>query len=164
MPPIDTPRLRLVPATPAALRAELVGRDALAAVLGVDVPESWPPELYDDAAVRWTLAALEEGRARDDFTLHYVIERGALGSSPVARNGFGRGFSYSHGIFGAARQYLEPLVGPLDYRFRITDSEPAGALCAVPGRVACRSGRSHRFDCAALPRAELRPSRSKSYG
>jgi [ribosomal protein S5]-alanine N-acetyltransferase len=75
MPPIETPRLLLIPATPEALRAELVGREALADVLGVDVPESWPPELYDADAVRWSLASLEEGRGADGWSLYYVVER-----------------------------------------------------------------------------------------
>ena len=80
MQPIETSRLLLVPATPAALRAELVGREALAEVLGVEVPESWPPELYDADAVRWTLAALEEGRGADGWSFYYVIERPTPGA------------------------------------------------------------------------------------
>jgi [ribosomal protein S5]-alanine N-acetyltransferase len=80
MPPIETPRLLLIPATPETLKAELVGREALAAVLGVEVPESWPPELYDADAVRWTLSALEEGRGADGWSLYYVVERLTTGS------------------------------------------------------------------------------------
>jgi [ribosomal protein S5]-alanine N-acetyltransferase len=72
---IDTPRLLLIPATPEALRAELVGREDLAGVLGVDVPESWPPDLYDADAIRWTLSALEQGRAADGWSFYYVVER-----------------------------------------------------------------------------------------
>jgi len=43
------------------LIAELEGREALARALAVDVPESWPPELYDAAAIRYTLAELADG-------------------------------------------------------------------------------------------------------
>jgi RimJ/RimL family protein N-acetyltransferase len=72
---LETPRLLLIRATTASLEAELVGREALAAVIGVDVPESWPPDQYDADAIRWTLAALAEGRARDGWTFYYVVER-----------------------------------------------------------------------------------------
>jgi [ribosomal protein S5]-alanine N-acetyltransferase len=80
MPPIETARLLLIPATPEALRAELVSRGALAEVLGIDVPESWPPDLYDADAVRWTLSSLEEGRGADGWSFYYVVERPAPGT------------------------------------------------------------------------------------
>jgi ribosomal-protein-alanine N-acetyltransferase len=72
---INTPRLILLPATPEAMRAELVSREALAHVLGVIVPQSWPPELYDADAVRWVLAAMAEGRTRDGWGFYHVLER-----------------------------------------------------------------------------------------
>lgn len=80
MPPIETSRLILVPATLETLRAELVSRDALAAVLGIDVPESWPLKEYDADAVRWVITAILEGRARDGWTLYYIVERPASGA------------------------------------------------------------------------------------
>jgi [ribosomal protein S5]-alanine N-acetyltransferase len=80
MPTIETPRLILLPATADALHAELGSRGALAAVLGVDVPESWPPDLYDADAVRWTLSALEEGRAQGGWGFYYIVERSSPGS------------------------------------------------------------------------------------
>jgi ribosomal-protein-alanine N-acetyltransferase len=89
MSPIETPRLLLVPATPDTLRAELVSREALGAVLGVEVPESWPPELYDADAVRWTLSALEEGRGAQGWSLYYVVERPAPGGVPRLCGGGG---------------------------------------------------------------------------
>ena len=89
MPPIETPRLRLIPATPEALRAELVNREALAAVLGIDVPESWPPELYDADAIRWTLSSLEEGRGGDGWSFYYVVERATPGTRPRLCGGGG---------------------------------------------------------------------------
>jgi ribosomal-protein-alanine N-acetyltransferase len=90
MPTIDTPRLILMPATSESLRAELVGRDVLAEVLDVDVPESWPPELYDADAVRWTLSALESRRGRGGWSFYYVVERPAPGTR--ARLAGGGGF------------------------------------------------------------------------
>ena len=89
MPTIDTPRLMLIPATAEALRAELVGREALAAVLDIDVPGSWPPDLYDADAVRWTLSALEEGRAPGGWRFYYIVERPAPDARPRLCGGGG---------------------------------------------------------------------------
>lgn len=44
---IDSPRLSLVAATLRHLEAELAGSASLAALLGVEVPASWPPGEYD---------------------------------------------------------------------------------------------------------------------
>jgi ribosomal-protein-alanine N-acetyltransferase len=89
MPTIDTPRLILVAATSDALEAELVSRAALAAVLGVEVPDSWPPEQYDADAVRWLLAALADGRAANGWGFYYVVERPAPGARPRLCGGGG---------------------------------------------------------------------------
>jgi [ribosomal protein S5]-alanine N-acetyltransferase len=53
MAPITTPRLDLVPAGLAALDAELTSHAELAAVLGAEVPEGWPPGEYDLSAIRY---------------------------------------------------------------------------------------------------------------
>ena len=65
---LRTPRLLLIPATVAALNAELASRDALGKALEVDVPHSWPPELYDADAVRWTIDWLAEHPEHRDWT------------------------------------------------------------------------------------------------
>ncbi len=83
---IDTPRLRLVPATPDMLRADLEGPAALAALLGVEAPTQWPPELYDADAIRWTLDAVE--RDPDGWYLQYFLRKGP-GGEPDALVGVG---------------------------------------------------------------------------
>jgi len=70
--PLRTPRLVLFPATPEVLEAELASPEALAAVLGADVPASWPPELYDTDAVRWVLQWLADHESDADWCLYYV--------------------------------------------------------------------------------------------
>jgi RimJ/RimL family protein N-acetyltransferase len=75
MPRIQTPRLLLIPATIAALEAELEGRRQLARLLEVEVPATWPPELYDESAIRWTLNALETRFLTPDWGLYYVAEQ-----------------------------------------------------------------------------------------
>jgi RimJ/RimL family protein N-acetyltransferase len=72
---IETPRLQLQPTTPELLRAELAGRSAFAAAIGVDVPSSWPPEFYDEDAIRQTLAALEDHASAHPWGLYYVVLR-----------------------------------------------------------------------------------------
>jgi ribosomal-protein-alanine N-acetyltransferase len=74
MPILRTPRLLLVPATPESLRAELVAPSALGEVLDMDVPPSWPPELYDADAVRWTLSFLLAHPDESLWSLYYLAE------------------------------------------------------------------------------------------
>lgn len=50
----------MVPVTAELTHAHLAGRQRLAEALGVVVPESWPPPLYDDDAVRHFLQQLDE--------------------------------------------------------------------------------------------------------
>ena len=76
---IRTPQLELVAATGTQLRAELAGRDALAAALDAHVPESWPPELYGEggtAAARWVLARMAEAPAERRFFQYYFLHVG----------------------------------------------------------------------------------------
>jgi RimJ/RimL family protein N-acetyltransferase len=80
---LPTARLALVPATPAALRAELDGAPALSSVLGVTVPAEWPPDLYDRDAIGYTLARLEERPEEAGWWSYYVVLREAP-AGPVA--------------------------------------------------------------------------------
>jgi RimJ/RimL family protein N-acetyltransferase len=74
---IETARLVLIPATIESLRAE-AARDwiCFAQTIGVAAPEHWPPELYDDDAVAWSLRALEEGRDRAPWFTYYFALKG----------------------------------------------------------------------------------------
>jgi RimJ/RimL family protein N-acetyltransferase len=74
MPRIHTPRLALIPATSETLRAELEGNAAFARALGAEVSDEWPPELYDESATRWCIAALERDPAFADWGMHYVAQ------------------------------------------------------------------------------------------
>lgn len=72
---IRTARLDLVPATAAALRIELESPDQLGPHLGAHVPEGWPPELYDESAVRYTLQRLLDRPEEADWGFHYFLLR-----------------------------------------------------------------------------------------
>jgi RimJ/RimL family protein N-acetyltransferase len=72
---IRTARLDLIPATPELARADLAGREALGEALGVPVPESWPPELFDEPALRYTLGKLEGRPEAAGWWSYYVVRR-----------------------------------------------------------------------------------------
>ncbi|HKP74213.1 MAG TPA: GNAT family N-acetyltransferase [Longimicrobiaceae bacterium] len=70
---ITTARLELVGCTPELLRAEGDDRARFAALLEAAVPESWPPELYDEDARQWTLRAVEETPDAAGWWMYYVV-------------------------------------------------------------------------------------------
>jgi [ribosomal protein S5]-alanine N-acetyltransferase len=72
---LRTARLDLIPATPAMLNAELEGNEVFARALGVEVPDNWPPVLYDHGAIQWTLRMLDEVPEMAGWATHYIVER-----------------------------------------------------------------------------------------
>ena len=70
---IITPRMHLVPATLDLLRADLQGPANLSAFIGAYVPAHWPPELYDEAAIQWTIDQLSKPNADGRWYLHYFV-------------------------------------------------------------------------------------------
>ena len=60
---IITPRMHLVPATLELLQAELQGPASLSAFIGAYVPANWPPEHYDEPAIRWTIDQLSKPKS-----------------------------------------------------------------------------------------------------
>ena len=76
-PSLQSKRLELRPGSALALRAALESNAALGAVLDVDVPDAWPPELYDADAVRWTLAQLGDRVDGGPYGFYHVILRPA---------------------------------------------------------------------------------------
>ena len=57
---LESRRLTLVAGTADLVRADLAGREHLAAALNADVPGEWPPELYERASMRMALDLLED--------------------------------------------------------------------------------------------------------
>lgn len=72
---IRTRRLELQPAGTAELEAELAGRAFLEECLGARVPPDWPPELYDEAALRHTLDVVESAGGESAWALYYMVDR-----------------------------------------------------------------------------------------
>ena len=73
---LATQHLDLIPASDAALGAELESPAALAAVHDVEVPPDWPPPLYDADAVRFALDWLAAHPGLAEWGFHYMVRRG----------------------------------------------------------------------------------------
>jgi RimJ/RimL family protein N-acetyltransferase len=88
-----TQRLELVAATLEHVLAEFSGRGALAALLKVQVPSSWPPGEYDRDALEFFKSKLESASPEEHGWYNwYVI---SLGTS-----GFGQSLVAGAGYFG----------------------------------------------------------------
>lgn len=74
-PVIATARLDLLPGTPERLRAERRGAAELAVALDAAVPPAWPPDLYDRAAVEWSLAAHATPPGPGSYSSYYFVLR-----------------------------------------------------------------------------------------
>lgn len=72
---IRTRRLDLIAGTVARLEAELTGPGELAKALGVEVPDSWPPPLYDRDSMRRTLGLLRQDATWEEWGLRYFVLR-----------------------------------------------------------------------------------------
>src|SRR5687768_6724807 len=69
---IETARLRLVPATPAMVDAELENAQGLEPVLGAEIPADWPPEHHDAPTLQFIRDALARPGAAG-WWLHYAV-------------------------------------------------------------------------------------------
>ena len=72
---IETPRLRLVPATIEMCQAELDDRARFARLLDAVVPADWPPPLNDDHSIRWVVDHLTEHPDAALWTMWYFLLR-----------------------------------------------------------------------------------------
>jgi RimJ/RimL family protein N-acetyltransferase len=70
-----TDRLELVPATLALCDAEAEGPAAVARALGVIVPASWPPPVFEADDVDRVREQLRSNPSTGDWTLHFVLRR-----------------------------------------------------------------------------------------
>lgn len=85
---LTTPRLRLLPATPTLLQADLEGPTHLAAALAVSVPADWPPPLTGEEALQHTLRALAHEPAGSPWHSWYFSLWGEGGATVVGTGGF----------------------------------------------------------------------------
>lgn len=85
---LNTARLELVGCAPDTLRAEGDDRARFASLLSARVPESWPPELYDDDARLWTLRAVEQAPEHAGWWMYYLVADDGGGRELVGVAGY----------------------------------------------------------------------------
>ena len=87
---LRTERLILQPAREEDLLAALDGPAALSLSLGAHVPDDWPPEFYDDDAVRYSLNALRAKPDHGGWTFYYIVRPESHGAPPqlIGAGGF----------------------------------------------------------------------------
>jgi RimJ/RimL family protein N-acetyltransferase len=85
---LNTARLELVACTPDMLRAEGDDLARFAALLNARIPESWPPELYDDDARLWTLRAVEQAPEHEGWWMYYLVADDGDGRALVGVAGY----------------------------------------------------------------------------
>ncbi|MDP1663188.1 MAG: GNAT family N-acetyltransferase [Phycisphaerales bacterium] len=70
---ITTPRLLLVPATEARLRACLLTHSEFAAATGWHIPSDWPARHWDEGAVNWLLNRIAEAPETATWGARFVL-------------------------------------------------------------------------------------------
>lgn len=66
--------MTLVAATPELVSADLEGRVPFAEAIGADVPDNWPPDLYESTAMRWSLKQLQDP-AEHGWSIWYLLTK-----------------------------------------------------------------------------------------
>ena len=66
--------MTLVAATSDLMVADLAGTETFSDAIGADVPENWPPELYESTAMRAALAQLQDP-AEQGWSFWYLLSR-----------------------------------------------------------------------------------------
>lgn len=85
---IRTAHLDLLPAAPETLHAALRGRAALARALGLHVPASWPPDLLDDDALRFTLERLAGAPEHAGWWMYFAAAHDVQPATLIGSGGF----------------------------------------------------------------------------
>ena len=65
-------RLNLIAATPALIEKDIAGRELLSEALEVNVPESWPPDLYGTRAMKFALTQLGDA-SEQGWSFWYLL-------------------------------------------------------------------------------------------
>lgn len=73
---IESRRMMLAAATLELVEADLAGALALSEALGADVPENWPPKLYETTAMRVAREQLKDP-AEHGWSIWYLLSRSA---------------------------------------------------------------------------------------
>lgn len=77
---LTTPRLDLVPALLAHAEANIAGKAAIASLLHVFVPPSWPPELLDAGALEYFRDQIAADESEAAWWFYFVLRRDDAGA------------------------------------------------------------------------------------
>jgi RimJ/RimL family protein N-acetyltransferase len=72
---IKSRRLNLIAATPELIRKDIDGREFLSEALGVEIAQSWPPDLYGPQAMQFALTQLGEV-SEQGWSFWYLLTSG----------------------------------------------------------------------------------------
>ena len=81
--PSPSDRLLFIPVTVESCRAGLVSNDALASVIGADVPSTWPPLSLDTDTIKEFIALLNEPGRRGICSFYWLKRPGKREELPV---------------------------------------------------------------------------------
>jgi len=70
---IESRRLTLVAANAELVAADLEGHASLAKLLSAEVPENWPPELYERQAMQFSLQQLQNDPGQTGWSFWYLV-------------------------------------------------------------------------------------------
>lgn len=84
---LESPRMRLVAATPALVVSDLAGSEALAQALEATVPSNWPPDLYDRKAMEYASRQLRDPSEKG-WSFWYLLSRRSVPEELVGICGF----------------------------------------------------------------------------
>lgn len=71
---LESRRLTLVAATEELVRADLAGTERLAEAIGAEIPDEWPPDLYESTAMRVALEQLRDPE-QQGWSLWYLLTK-----------------------------------------------------------------------------------------
>jgi len=72
---LESRRITLVAATAELLETDLESHSALANLLGAEVPDNWPPDLYERQAMKFALQQLHEDPKLPGWSFWYMLSK-----------------------------------------------------------------------------------------
>lgn len=72
---LESRRMTLVAASVELVEADLAGRDQLAQLIDAEVPDNWPPDLYERQAMQYSWEQLKSGQGQSGWSFWYLLTR-----------------------------------------------------------------------------------------
>ena len=77
--------MELIAGTPELFRARVDERELLGRALGAQVPDEWPPPLFDQDAMDWMAKYLDENADAGRWTFYFIVLPAPDAAAPDAR-------------------------------------------------------------------------------